>query len=389
MFRLILLLVASALVCRGDATRAADVAVAASSVAPFAAPEPPERRTKVVEEVSIQYSVGDEIYVEELERQLKDFQFEPLAAHSRAEDLITSRRSENLAAMAGMLGLDEPTPQMEKTYSGFEDLLANSATFAFDQNLRRPTSFGLWRRTELVQRLQAGEVVPGLTLKGSQGLSFTLSLTSEKKIVDPKAFWAAHTFPIFLGKSSPEEDIRTGLVHGKSAVDGFARVRENFGPFVVLHETAEVGIVTRYIRSTDRRWFCDGVANYIALRVLEQAVGPEEARKYYDLEVELKKFAREASSVDLVNWPNLSGKEKTDFNKRLDTASYAFATKAIADICRRHGDDILPRLFAELGKTDIEQASMRHVYTAFTDLTGEDMKDYLKFGRRSPELKFP
>jgi hypothetical protein len=235
--------------------------------------------------------------------------------------------------------------------------------------------------------LQAGETVPGYKLNGADGLAFTLGLTSQEKVLDPREFWAAHTFPIFLGKSSPEEDIRTGLEKGKSVVDGFAGLRESVGPFAVIHETTELAIVKTYLRSTDRRWFCDGVANYVALRVLEDTLGPEEARKYYDLEAELKKFASEAPKVDLLNWPNLAQVKKTNFDKRLDTASYAFATKAIADICRRHGDEILPRLFAELGKTSIEQASMRTVYEAFTDLTGEDMKDYLKFGRRPPELK--
>ena len=33
---------------------------------------------------------------------------------------------------------------------------------------------------------------------------------------------------------------------------------------LILHETAEVGIVERYLGSSDRRWLCDGMANYVA-----------------------------------------------------------------------------------------------------------------------------
>ena len=61
----------------------------------------------------------------------------------------------------------------------------------------------------------------------------------------------------------------------------------------------------------------------------------------------------------------------------LNTANYAFATKVIADVCAKHGDGLLPKLFKEVGVTPKEKATIDTVYKAFKRLTREDLRSYL------------
>jgi hypothetical protein len=112
---------------------------------------------------------------------------------------------------------------------------------------------------------------------------------------------------------------------------------------------------------------------------MEQEVGKQEVLAYYDLEAEVKKYQGEAARVDLAAWPAAEVLAKAGYAEDLNTANYAFATKVIADICARYkgGDDLLPRLFAEIGKTPREKATMETVYKAYRKLTKGDLRTYL------------
>jgi hypothetical protein len=209
-------------------------------------------------------------------------------------------------------------------------------------------------------------------------------MTPEQKQTAIDAEWRKFVYPIKIAlkpEQSPELDVAGNL-------DDFRKFREVMAEitsqqmqrthvFTVLHEATESGIVWHYLGSKDRRWFCDGIANYVAWKVIEAELGPEEARGYYDLSAELKKFANEAASIDLAAWPAAENLKQANYAENLNTANYAFATKVIADVCAKHGDSILPKLFTEIGKTPYEKATMDTVYRAFKKLTREDLRSYL------------
>ena len=73
-------------------------------------------------------------------------------------------------------------------------------------------------------------------------------------------------------------------------------------PFTVLHEATEATIIEHYLSSADRRWFCEGVANYLAYRTLETLLGAEAARAYYDVNAEVARYAALRPRVDLERW---------------------------------------------------------------------------------------
>jgi len=42
---------------------------------------------------------------------------------------------------------------------------------------------------------------------------------------------------------------------------------------IVIHETTEAGIVDHFLGSADRRWFCEGTANYVAWSLARNRAG--------------------------------------------------------------------------------------------------------------------
>lgn len=147
--------------------------------------------------------------------------------------------------------------------------------------------------------------------------------------------------------------------------------------YLILHETAEVGIVERYLGSSDRRWLCDGMANFVAWKVAHDQFGPDLARQVYDLETQLKQYAGLKAKIDLRHWPAVENQNAADAGSDLNKAHYAFATRAVRMIAQRHGDDFLPRLFREIGRTPKVKTNMRTVGKAYRKLTTEDLTQVL------------
>jgi hypothetical protein len=347
----------------------------------------PTRQVREAAGYKIEYSPGDEAYVELLTQRLTErtTSAKPITESPWLdEEQMSLRRDELLGKAAAWLALSKTTAEMEKAYDGFGELLGILARTMPEQT----RNYALWRRPELLRRLQAGEKIQGFELSGPTGIEFKFAFNLEKTKEETKAelgekavkFWEAAVLPISIGKpdSTPERDIAEGLEMVTGAVSHLRSlfIKETAGPFIILHETVEFGIITRYLASKDRRWFCDGVANYVAWKILAETAGVEEARRYYDLDAQLAQYSAEAGKIDLAKWPALENAGKLNYSEKLNSANYAFATKVIADICAKHGDAILPKLFAEVGKTPKEKTDMKTVYRAFKKLTGEDMTRY-------------
>jgi hypothetical protein len=345
----------------------------------------PDRVSREVAGVTIEYSLGDEAYAALLADRLPGFSFPPLPVESGltlAE--MMPQRASYLDAIARRLALKEPAPKQVEIF----DIIGGLLSRVGGLELPLPRRYSLWRRPELLARLQAGEKIPGFTLAGASDISFSMGLSTtnkdgaaalDKAVEEFRQRWIDTPIPIAIAKDpDPAKDIEAGLKNATGLASLFRQAGQarRFSPFALLHESTEFGIVDRYIASRDRRWFCDGMANYIAWKVLEDRLGAESARGYYDLAAELKKFEH-AGPVDLEGWPARENAREGDAREDLGTAHYAFATKVIADVCAKHGDELIPRLFAEIGKTPKAQTTMQTVYAAFTKLTGEDMRSYL------------
>ena len=73
----------------------------------------------------------------------------------------------------------------------------------------------------------------------------------------------------------------------------------------------------------------------------------------------------------------MENQHKEDANTPLNRAHYAFAARAVFLIAERHGDDFLPKLFQEIGKTPRTRTAMRTVETAYRKLAREDLSTVL------------
>lgn len=343
----------------------------------------PERKHFQFGEYTITASASDEAYVEALARQLGDYQppAEPAAPPAKLTlDGLARRRDYFLGQIARWLALAKPTDKMSATYDTFLKAWGLASRI---NPPAVPRHFALWRTDELRARLDAGEKIDGFTkdASGQMTFSFNLSVASGDPAEIGKA-WERFVCPLKIGSNpgqAPADEIAAEL---KRIVTGFLggyrnqmAAMERQKVFNVLHEATESGITWHYLTSKDRRWFCDGVANYVAYRMIAAEVGEGEAQSYYDLSTELAKYAQVAPRIDLAAWP--AAEAQAGYAEDLNHANYAYATKVVADICRRHGDDLLPRLFAEIGRTRRQKATIKTVVKAYKKLTHEDLLSYL------------
>lgn len=142
---------------------------------------------------------------------------------------------------------------------------------------------------------------------------------------------------------------------------------------LVLHETTEIGVVDHYYRGRDRRWFCDGVANYVSWRVVRDRHGPAAAQHVYDLPAQLARYADLRDQADLRKWAATENQSEAEQESRLNRARYAYATQAIMLMGERAGPDALRKLFAEIGRTKREKVSFDTVQKAWRKIAGTDL----------------
>ena len=192
-------------------------------------------------------------------------------------------------------------------------------------------------------------------------LPFPFVITAEQEALPPAELAAQ------LSKSLG--DILEGVRHFQPMQFQSPAVLAN----LILHETTETGLIERYIGSRDRRWLCEGMANYLAWKITRDRAGEAAARPVYDLAAQLASYTALRGQVDLRRWPAAENQRKEDADTPLTRARYAFAARAVFLIAERRGEDFLPRLFREIGRTSRPKVDMRTVEKAYKKLAHEDL----------------
>ncbi len=347
-----------------------------------ASPTFPARKTLTAGKSIIEYSEGDEAFAQDFAARVDQvFQPDLAAAPDKLElsvDQIEQQRDDYLAAMCHYLNLAKATPRMTKTFDGFAKLYRDMEAW----QSRAQTSlrnFQLWRGPDLKARLEAGQVVPRLKMSADgKGVDSNFNFTEPAEM----EHWR---LPVMVS-SSRDTETGAALAEKKISEARFmwrlytqpSMAREKI--HMVCHETVESALVENYLWSKDRRWFCEGVANYVGYKVIEDKLGPNIARKFYDLDAQLAMYADLRSSTHLEKWAALEVQQKQnhdDRNTRQGMANYAFATEVIFKVAAKHGPDFLPKLLAEVGKTPAKKATIKTIYRAYQKLYGEDLRGYL------------
>lgn len=155
----------------------------------------------------------------------------------------------------------------------------------------------------------------------------------------------------------------------------------------IFHEVVEAGLVDRYIGSPDRRWFCEGIANYVAWKVIRDRAGADVARQAYDLQAQLASSAPLQRKVRLLRWVAAEKQRKEDKGSPLSKAHYAFATRAIFMMAETCGEDSVPKLLKEIGKTPRKQVDLKTVARCYRQTTGRRLDDLIRAAEKQPVAK--
>jgi hypothetical protein len=141
-----------------------------------------------------------------------------------------------------------------------------------------------------------------------------------------------------------------------------------------FHEVAELAIFSR-LRPFDPyfRWFSDGFATAIAIRLLRKHLGAEAAQQFAAGN-DVARFADLEKHINLYYWMGLGYCIETplETEHRLNLARYAYATLEADRLIERQGLGCVRRI---LDKVDTGKGnSSRNLFPAVREVTGEDLE---------------
>ena len=335
-------------------------------------PKATERKTEELSGLIIEYPVDDQNFARAFALEFSRLQANEPAVVSSSSSLsladMKRQRSEFLDAIGRNLHLAKPTPQMAAAYDQFLEFAERMSTA-----MRTPARhFQIWQSRELKARLEAGESIPGIKL--GEGGPIFFSPQNMKDFAEWKFLVL-----ISLHETETGEALAQAKAHLAQQMIGTLSEVISVPPAIqmILHETVERAIIENYLRSADRRWFCEGVANYVAFKIIEDRVGTASARRSYDLAQQVGMYADMRASIRLEKWAALEDQMRQnhdDRDTRQGAANYAFATEVIFKAAAANGPNFLPSLFVEIGKTPLRKANIKTVYRAYEKTFGGDFR---------------
>lgn len=417
------------------------LALSPLDAAPVPHPERPDRLVETREGLSVEYSPGQEAWMEMAFAQMKTAAANPVATPPTARlsgpaapgssRYIAENRDVILAAIARQIGLNRPTELQGRTLDTFLGYykIASEMRYAVVQELPLTLParhMAIWQRDDLVARMRAGAKIEGMDYdpatdsghfsfninfneavlgnrlrelnaeieaqkldhefdrsEGSLSASVKLGTApeapkapAEKAHAQPSdldAVLSKLVFPvIYPGEPTTAPTLEAFayispyLATARNALAQQAADYRNAGMVcMILHETAEIGLMENIIASRDRRWLCDGTANYVAWRVARDLFGDEFARQVYDLDAQLRLHAAQQPKINLAAW-RAAERQKTDqAGTDLNRAHYAFATRAMFLLTEHHGENALAQLWTDVARTSKKKVTAKTFATAY------------------------
>lgn len=341
-----------------------------------------------IDGLTVEYSPEDEVFAREFGTWLAERRVEYLKRiddGSRAyKQLVATSKATDLRFVAEQLALDGPTQQMSDIYDAFGMKVVDLVQPAL--RCERTT---IWRAQELSKRLKSRESVPPFTLDEHGKTSYKWNFNFQGKLFEPLPASQPTArpsqqliIPVLLKDEDVQQDDRNIERHQRDTLRMLATVadpKSSYGPLVgqfsvmSLHEVAEAALLTHYLKGPDRRWFLDGVANYLAFERMRQKFGTQAADGMYSNIYRPEKYGQYLDRVDLEHWPTVERQDASSPQGDLLHAHYYLATETIRAAAGYHGPDLLPKLLKELKTTPRENATIADVYAAFHKVTGDDL----------------
>jgi len=301
--------------------------------------------------------------------------------------LKNANREDVLSFIADRLGVAEPGEYMRIAYREMLEMHGRDGVPAYNFNRLR-----LWTREELIDFLEAGgdlgdysfnPATNKFSARGKVGLrirSPEMAETMSAISVQPPGILPILVLP---------ESGGTQVEAAKRKIDGYLRIMETLFTGAAFHEIAEIAMLAEIgICGERRRWFLEGVANYVAITGMRKFVS-ERAALDYLRSFDVRQYQALKRRAALAKWVwvprQVTGSARTPEEAALTYARYAYATHEIMGLVERHGEDVIPRVFAELrsakpgpvGPFGKPLVTIDVVLDAIEAVTGEDFRKRL------------
>jgi len=155
-----------------------------------------------------------------------------------------------------------------------------------------------------------------------------------------------------------------------------------------FHELAEMSILQR-LRPYDPyyRWFSDGFANAVALRLLRKYVS-EEAAEQFAADFDHSEYGDIEMGINLYYWmgPHFCIYTPLESERRMTAARYAYATLEAERCIQKHGIECIARILDTACKRPLNDS--RKLVTGIGKQTGEDIrKRFRRYQTFEPQRK--
>jgi hypothetical protein len=313
----------------------------------------------------------------------------------------------------------EPDNELLRDFVALIDALQDGTQFA--RWIVSGDQMQIWVKEDMVDFLKGGGKIPDFTLADDgQTVNWALGFALSSKSLDLQKMAASPAearaeiaqefeaiprpnYPIILKRASlpanlddaraiatlirADEGKALGIIRAAIETPGdVSRAFASLIPksqqatrwFLLAHEVSEAAIISTVIRSADRRWFCDGMANWIALRDVDRRFGLGKGAEVFANSYDAAELRKAAAKVDLLAWPtveDVKNGSRPEVGNSL--AYYYFATLVMEKACEGQGADFVKKWLDEIRKTPLNRANTGTVLTAYQKLTGKDLKSMI------------
>ncbi|MEM1442750.1 MAG: hypothetical protein AAGF67_10440, partial [Verrucomicrobiota bacterium] len=160
--------------------------------------------------------------------------------------------------------------------------------------------------------------------------------------------------------------------------------------FIVVHEVVEGYLIQNVIGSPDRRWFCDGLANWIAIQECDRRFGTGTGNRIFE-----KMFPNGTGSTrettDLLSWKALEYANSQPFSTvaEHEGALYAQATGAMTEALEGKNAPFVTSWLEKIRETNWIRTNGGTAISAYDELSGGNLRSLLQSGGRKAEVSSP